>query len=279
MTSKDAGMAYPSGFTSDGYFLRNPPGWWDRDDTRWEHGHRLVGRTVGVLAIVLAIGCWPCGGMVRVLGVCNLGAIVTQGLLGALRVNEVSTTLAMIHGILGQLCFCLSCSLALVTGRTWQSTPRSRTVREAAFLQRLCLAGSIITFVQLVLGAVLRHFGADTALLLHGFGAIITTFLAGWIAIWIMGRCSGPHLLAWLGRCVALLMVLQLLLGGFTYTFTVMGVPASPFVQWVVPTAHVGVGALLFALLVMVTLNTYYLFEPAARRRQSAAAPAPLTTT
>ena len=147
VTSKDAGMAYPDGFTSDGYFLQNPPGWWESDDTRWEHGHRLVGRTVGILAIVLAISCWRIGGWVRALGAANLLAIVTQGVLGAFRVNEVSTTLAMIHGVFGQLCFCLACAVALVTGRTWHREAGAVDVPAAESLRNLCVVATLGVFV------------------------------------------------------------------------------------------------------------------------------------
>ncbi len=298
VTSKDAGMAYPKGFNSDGYFLRNPPGWWNRDDTRWEHGHRLVGRAVGLSAIVLAIWCWPCGGTVRILGVCNLLAITVQGVLGALRVNEVSTTLAMVHGIFGQMCFCLACCVALVTGRTWLRAPFS--LRHAGVPQRrppqesrppqdsrppqewVCLMGMAGALIQLVSGAALRHcrppqeFGLGAALLTHVFGAIAATFLLGWTAMWVIGRHPRRHLLTWLGRTMAVLLVLQLLLGGFTFTVTVMGGRWSPFFQWAVPSAHVAIGALLLVCSVLVTLSTYHLLRPVSQA-EGPAATAPVT--
>ncbi len=296
VTSKDAGMAYPNGFNSDGYFLRNPPGWWNRDDTRWEHGHRLVGRAVGLSAIVLAIWCWPCGGTVRILGVCNLLAITVQGVLGALRVNEVSTTLAMVHGILGQMCFCLACCVALVTGRTWLQAPGASNARRAGFPQRrppqesrppqewVYLMGTAGAVIQLVSGAVLRHcrppqeFGFGAALLVHVFGAMVVTFLLGWTAMWVIGLHPRRHLLTRLGSAMVVLLVLQLLLGGFTFTVTVMGGQWSPFVQWAVPSAHVAIGALLLVCSVLVTLSAYHLLRPASQAEE-ATVTAPVTMT
>ncbi len=293
VTSKEAGMAYPSGFTSDGYFLLNPPGWWDSDNTRWEHGHRLLGRAVGVLAIVLAIGCWRFAGPIRTLGICNLLAIITQGLLGAFRVNEVSTALAMIHGIIGPMCFCLACSVALVTGRTWRmaasgqvpwlsgspnplSAPHLQDEHEPlavetngspASLYRLCLIGTVGAFAQLVSGAGLRHFGPGAMLLIHVFGAMVSTFLLGWMTMWVLGlpsrvvRPVGRHPLTWLARAMAVLLVLQLMLGGAAFTVTQMGGRWTPFVQWAVPSAHVAVGAVLLACAVLVTMITYRPFR------------------
>ncbi|MCH7924524.1 MAG: hypothetical protein IIC51_03210 [Planctomycetes bacterium] len=42
VTSTDSGMAYKDWPTSAGHLV-NPPSWWQADDTRWEHGHRLLG--------------------------------------------------------------------------------------------------------------------------------------------------------------------------------------------------------------------------------------------
>lgn len=263
VTSKDAGMAFPNGFTSNGYFLRNPPGWWDRDDTRWEHGHRLLGRTVGLLAIALAVGCWRRGGAVRAMGLAMLSAIVVQGLLGAFRVNEVSTGLAMFHGILGQLCFCLACATALVVGRSWRLESGRLEVEQAGFLQRLCVAGTVVCFLQLVSGAALRHFGGGVSLLAHILGVIGVTCVVGWVAMWVMGQGTGRHLLVRLGRVMAVLMVVQLMLGGFAFTVTVMGGSWSRFVLWAVPSAHVAVGALLLVSTVLTTMCAYRMVRPA----------------
>lgn len=257
VTSKDVGMAFPDGFTANGYFWGNPPGWFSAEDTRWEHGHRLLGRLVGILAIVLAIWGWRRGGTIRVLCLCNLLAIVTQGVLGAFRVSEVSTSLAMVHGIFGQLCFCLSACVALVTGRTWATTPRFAATSAVVFLHRLCLFTALGVLVQLVLGAAQRHFASGPALVAHIFWAIVVCFLIGWIAMWVIGQQAGGPLLRRLAQACGGLMVAQLLLGGSTFLVTTMGISSSPLLTWAVPSAHVATGALLLADLVLLTLCTY----------------------
>src|SRR6185436_13905255 len=88
----------------------------------WEHGHRMVATTVGILTIALAV-------YIRVkekrewvwkLGLFALIAVIAQGLLGALTVKwmlplPVSTT----HATLAQLFFCTTVSLAVFTSRSW----------------------------------------------------------------------------------------------------------------------------------------------------------------
>lgn len=263
VTSKEAGMAYPDGFTSNGYFLRNPPGWWQAEDTRWEHGHRLLGRAVGLLAIAVAVYAWPFGGAIRVLALCNLGAIVVQGVLGAMRVYEVSTALAMLHGVFGQVCFCLACALTVVTGGSWPAAERV-AVPGGRSLQRLCLVGVFLGLVQLVSGAAVRHFGSVAWLVGHVVGAMAVTFLVGWIAMWVAELDSAPRLLRRLGWTVAALLVVQLLLGGLAFSVTFTAGGWSSLVLWAAPSAHVGTGALLLAAVVLVALCVFRFLQPAA---------------
>ncbi|MCH8148802.1 MAG: COX15/CtaA family protein, partial [Planctomycetes bacterium] len=174
VTSTDSGMAYEDWPTSAGHLV-NPPSWWQADDTRWEHGHRLLGWAVGTLAIMVAVLSWSSGGVVRLAGAGLLVAIIIQGVSGGLRVWEVSTTLALVHGIWGQLCFCLAFTLALITSKKWHSTENRRSFPSARSLQRLCVCGSIGVFIQLILGAALRHFDSAAALDGHLLGAVLIT--------------------------------------------------------------------------------------------------------
>ena len=255
-------MAFPDWPTSAGHLV-NPPGWWEAANTRWEHGHRLLGWLVGMLSIVLAILSWPRRGMVRAVGLSTLLAIGVQGVLGGLRVTEVSTLFAMVHGIWGQLCFCLAATAALVTSLTWTNARGSVEVQAATFLQRLCIVGTAVVFLQVVSGAALRHFGGDHALVTHILWAVVVTLLAGWLAMGILGLPPQCRLLVRLGRAFAVLIVLQLLLGGSSFLITVVSLSAPGPLQWVVPSAHVAAGALLLANSLLLALSTYHVLRPA----------------
>lgn len=261
VTSKGAGMVYADWPTSAGHLV-NPPQWWEGDHTRWEHGHRLIGWAVGFLAIGVAVFSWRRGGTVRLLGLATLVAIVIQGLLGGLRVTEISRGFALVHGIWGQMCFCLAVSVAVVSGKTWQGGSQAVEIPAGRFLRILCAVGLACTAIQLVLGATYRHFGTNTALLIHVFGAMVVTMVVGWLAMWVIGVPSGGKRPVQLGGVIAALVALQLLLGGFAFSVKVMGGAWSPLILWAVPTAHVAVGALLLATLVALTLLMFRLFSP-----------------
>jgi len=264
VTSNDAGMAFPDWPTSNQHLL-NPPGWLQEWDKLWEHGHRLIGWVVGMTAIVLAVTAWPRRGRVRVLGLLTLIAIGVQGVLGGMRVTQVSTALAMVHGIWGQLCFCLACTTALVTSRAWHRGRAIQGVQAANILQRGCLVTALAVFLQLVLGAALRHFGSSYAMVAHLMWAVVVALLVGWIAMWVVGQYSGQDLLGVLGRVLAFGIVTQLLLGGLTFLVTVLKVVGDGPMVWFVPSAHVAVGAILLATSVLLTLSVYhrlYTVEP-----------------
>lgn len=260
VTSKDAGMAYADWPTSAGHLV-NPPAWWQADDTRWEHGHRLLGWAAGALALSVALVAWRRGGTLRLIAFAALLAIGIQGVLGGLRVTEISRGLAMVHGIWGQICFSLVVAVAIVSGRTWQRSAHTVDHPSSRFLRHLCLAGFCCIFVQLLSGASYRHFGTNSALLIHVLWAMVVTMLVGWIAMWVMGIHSAGRLSVRLGQVIAGLMTLQLLLGGFSFSVKVMGGPWSAWLVWAVPSAHVAVGALLLASMAALTLLTFRLYR------------------
>jgi cytochrome c oxidase assembly protein subunit 15 len=258
VTSKGVGMAYPDWPTSAGHLV-NPPQWWQGDGTRWEHGHRLIGWVVGMLAVLVAVSSWRRRGAMRVLGCALLGAIVVQGVLGGLRVTEVSTALAMVHGVWGQLCFCLACAIAWMTSRTWHELPTVKPMPAVYVLQRVCLGTTAAVLVQLVLGGALRHFAADAALVAHLMWAVVVVLMIGWVAMWVLAQPASLRPLVRFGWTLAALTVMQLMLGGAALVVTVMGGWRGGVIAWAIPSAHTAVGALLLATLAMTTLAAFRL--------------------
>lgn len=261
VTSKDAGMAYADWPTSDGHLV-NPPGWWEQDATRWEHGHRLIGWCVGMLAILLMASSWSSGGTIRILGLSTLGAICVQGVLGGLRVAEVSTAFAMIHGIWGQLTFCLAALTALLTSRKWLSLGPAVPTAAAQTLRRVCLWTSIAIVIQLVLGAALRHFVSDALLGIHVLWAIVASFMIGGAVVYVAAADCSPRWLNKLARNLAILLGLQLMLGGFAWLALFPPGGHIAWLSWMAPSAHVGVGSLLLVCSILLTVSAYRLLEP-----------------
>lgn len=281
VTSKNAGMAYPDWPTSGGALV-NPAGWWRSEHTLWEHGHRLLGWTVGMLAIVSAVFCFRRGTTLRTLGLATLLAIVIQGVLGGLRVWAISTPLAMIHGVWGQVCFCLACVVALLTSRGWLESRPAVEAHGARFFQRGTLVGTICVFLQLVTGAAQRHFVVREALIAHLLGAVVVILVLSWAAMWALEQCPHIALLTKLGRTLAVLVGLQMILGGLAFLVTVMGGDWPATVRWAAPSAHVMVGAMLLACILLMTLGSRRLLRPVAEGARAGATgglPASMTTT
>jgi heme a synthase len=159
VTSHGAGMAVPDWPNSFGYnmFLFPISHW--IGGVFFEHTHRLIASGVGLLTIVLCVVTFLVENRtwVKWLGCVAVVAVIVQGVLGGLRVTEHNALLGLFHGCLAQGFFCLTATMALVTSRFWYriepapDQPRTRTLR---FWTVVVTA---MVFVQLVLGASMRH--------------------------------------------------------------------------------------------------------------------------
>ena len=130
----------------------------------YEHGHRMAATAVGFLTLVLAIWTARSEGRpnVRRLAWAALAAVIAQGLLGGLTVIYLlPTPVSVAHACLAQLFFCTVIAIATTTSREWlaaESSADSSGVRAAA------MVATAAVFVQLFLGAVMRHIGAGLAI-------------------------------------------------------------------------------------------------------------------
>ena len=176
VTSHDAGMAVPDGFTTFGTWSLIAPlrTWWPDPATRLEHTHRLLGYFVGFSALGLLIGVLASGARRRpglvALTVGLVVLVIVQATLGILRVDDQSLVLAGIHGVLGQIFLALTVVAAAACGRYWTtrplrstSTPESpvKNCRSARWITRILVA---LLLVQLALGAAVRHSHAALAI-------------------------------------------------------------------------------------------------------------------
>jgi cytochrome c oxidase assembly protein subunit 15 len=143
-------------------FLLPVSKWFSQMDIFQEHTHRLIASTVGFLTIgFLAFIFWKDSrGWMRTLGVLALVAVVIQGVLGGLRVVEVNTVFGIFHGCLAQAFFTLICLMSLFTSRWWAITSAEQAWRAApvpAYLPRILVVLTSAIFLQLTLGATMRH--------------------------------------------------------------------------------------------------------------------------
>src|SRR5207248_3636958 len=180
VTSTGSGLSVPDWPTTYGWNMFTfPPSRWV-GGILYEHGHRLIASTVGLLTIVLAAWLWvqdPRRWMRR-LGVTALGAVIAQGVLGGLTVlfflpAPVSTA----HAGLAEIFFCLTVAIALFTSPRWIAgysgggngspdlarKPLPSGVDDG-MLRRMATTATVLIYVQILLGATMRHTGAGLAI-------------------------------------------------------------------------------------------------------------------
>lgn len=168
VTSKNVGLAVPDWPTTFGYnmFLFPVSKW--VGGILFEHTHRLMGSVVGFLTIILAVWLWRCEDRrwVRNLGVIAVVAVIMQGILGGLRVTMIKDQIGIFHACVAQGFLGLLVVIALVTTRFWRSLA-NQDLDSQRFLPIKTLAVAITTaiYVQLALGATMRHQHRDLAIL------------------------------------------------------------------------------------------------------------------
>ena len=168
MTSKNVGLAVPDWPTTFGYnmFLFPVSKW--VGGILFEHTHRLMGSVVGFLTIILAVWLWLSKDRqwVRNLGVIALGGVILQGILGGLRVTMMKDEIGIFHACIAQAFLGLLVVIALVTTNFWRTFTNHRIdPQKFAPIKMLAIIITIAVYVQLALGATMRHQHRDLAIL------------------------------------------------------------------------------------------------------------------
>src|SRR5437667_134427 len=167
VTSKGVGLAVPDWPTTFGYNMFLFP------FSKWiggiffEHTHRLIASAVGFLTIILALWLWRSEDRewVRNLGLIAVASVVLQGVLGGLRVTMLKNEIGIFHACLAQAFLGLLVVIAFATTNFWRSLANVfADPRKFAPIKMIALATTIAIYVQLALGATMRHQHRDLAL-------------------------------------------------------------------------------------------------------------------
>lgn len=137
-------------------------------------------------------------------------AVMIQGLLGGFRVklNElVGTDLAAYHGVFAQVVLALLVSVAALTGK-----PRGSGSRYCSLLPYAALVAALM-FVQIVLGAWVRHFPSALSQRLHFITAFLATASTVWLVLAVRRDPDARDRAGWIAKSLAHLLILQLILG------------------------------------------------------------------
>jgi cytochrome c oxidase assembly protein subunit 15 len=168
VTSKNVGLAVPDWPTTFGYnmFLFPVSKW--VGGILFEHTHRLMGSVVGLLTIILAVWLWLSENRqwVRNLGVTALAGVILQGILGGLRVTMMKDEIGIFHACVAQAFLGLLVFIALVTTNFWRTfATQAIDLQKFNRIKFLAFTITISIYVQLALGATMRHEHRDLAIL------------------------------------------------------------------------------------------------------------------
>ena len=173
-TSIQAGMAFLDWPLSNGSI--NPDGWLTESDKLAEHSHRLMGAKLGFLAIISAL--WHFfkeeRKRVRLLSYALFWLVVSQGLLGGLRVlldqlntgfdsNVVAQSFAVAHACGAQLVFCTLIAIAVLHSPFWLKHGETPAI-DYAKARVWGIAAVVTLFLQILIGAIMRHSHAGLAI-------------------------------------------------------------------------------------------------------------------
>ncbi len=225
----------------------------------YEHSHRLIGSIVGFLTIVLMGSIWARDARkwMKWLGVIALVAVIAQGVMGGLRVTNLSRVLAIIHACFAQAFFALTASIALFTSRSWlQALIKFETI-EISRLRNLSLITLGLIYIQFIFGAVLRHTGnrLDAHLL---FAGLVTIHIFLLLRRILRNHPENPSFVRLILLSSGLLAVqLTLGFGAYLAEFTAFGEGVPPVAGIIITTAHVAIGALMLVVSVVLTLNVF----------------------
>jgi cytochrome c oxidase assembly protein subunit 15 len=282
VTSTGSGLAVPDWPTTYGYNMFTfPPSKWV-GGILYEHGHRLIASTVGFLTIILAIWLWrtEARGWLRRLGFVALAVVIFQGILGGLTVRFfLPAPISIGHAGLAQIFFCLTVSIALFTSSGWRSSYLpdlpvasvfSRTIRDDSTLRRLTIGTTAVIYLQILLGATMRHTGAGLAIpdfplafgglvpsrwdpaiathYAHRVGAVAAALAAIATAAHVWYHHRGVPALVRPAGLLILLVAVQITLGAFV-VLTRKAVPIN--------SAHVAVGALALVTSLVLSLRAH----------------------
>lgn len=274
VTSTESGLSVPDWPTTYGWnMFAFPYSQWV-GGIFYEHSHRMVASFVGFLTVALAVWLWAKEerAWVRWLGAAALGTVILQGILGGLTVIFLLPAwISTLHACLAQTFFCLVIALAVSTSPGWKrGLPLIKTRAESIPLQTLCAMTTAAVYLQLILGALMRHTNAGLAIpdfplalghiippfssnkviihFAHRVGAAIVTTMIVWTCSRIARSYSDHRLLSRPAFALVVLLAIQLTLGALTVWTAKAVLPT---------TAHVLTGALTLGTSFLLTLRAH----------------------
>ena len=259
VTSNEAGDSVPDWPLSFGrwlidrnYFVAN---------VRYEYSHRVIAGLVGFSTFAIAIWSWKTERRkwVTRLAFIAFAGVVIQALIGGIRVlfPTYKAAIAVPHALIAQSFFGVLVTLAVVMSMSWWNRTEVDVDTNRPSLRSLSTTTVGAILIQLVLGAGFRH--QAFSIVPHILCAVVVASLVIWTAGVVYSRRGHDAFLRRPAATAMGLIVVQVILGVAAYVARLKSAgdpqPLEPMISLTV--AHVVVGALLLATMVVLMLRCY----------------------
>ena len=268
VTSTGSALAVPDWPLAFGHLIPKLEG-----GVRFEYGHRVAAGLVSLMTLGLALWMWRAERRwwVRWLALGAFGLVITQAILGGITVLfQLPLLIAVTHAATAQAFFCVMVALAAITNPQFGAASTDPSLAPPTGLTRLAALTTATIYLQILIGAVMRHLGAGLAIpdFPLSYGRLIPPLDSGFVMINFAHRCGAlivAILIAtttvrvlrstprdpWLTQPawgLLALLVLQITLGALTIWSRRAVLPT---------TAHVATGAAVLATSLLLTIRLY----------------------
>ena len=241
---------------------------------RFEYGHRVAAAIVSILTLGLAV--WAARAeprrLIRRMAAGAFALVIFQAVLGGVTVLlELPLAIAVTHAATAQAFFCLIVAITVLMNPDFASSSPTCAVRPLpATLPVQAAVTTAVIYLQILIGAVMRHLGAGLAIpdfplsygrlvppldsgfvvinFAHRCGALLVTMLGVWTVARVLRNAPGEPRLRWPAGGLLVLLMLQITLGALTIWSGRAVIPT---------TAHVAVGAAVLATSLVLTIRIY----------------------
>ena len=258
VTSTKSGLSVPDWPLSYGRLMPPMVG-----GIRYEHTHRMIATLVGLMTLVLAvwIGFSESRKWMRWVGIGALGLVVAQGILGGMTVLYLlPAPVSILHACLAQTFFSVTVCLAFVTSKEWNEKSNSAVPS----LKRPVVMMVAILYIQLILGAALRHTSNQFIAISHVFWGFVVLIHVAVVMMRTVQYGESQKKLVWPALFLGFVTLLQLTLGmgAFIYAFMLPQSVQPQAGKIFFITAHQTLGALVLATAVFLALRVYRKVTP-----------------
>ena len=184
--------------------------------------------------------------------------------IGVRSIESVVLSVAVFHGVVGQLFFCLLVAIVLFTTLGWQEKLTAQKTHHARTSQVMCSCLAGMVFLQLVLGSIYRHSRASFWFLGHVIVATLVVILTVVVLVRLYRFHYTVFPIRQLANLCLFMLFFQLFLGTTSFLMTWKQSSFAPpqGLALMVAVGHVATGMMIQALSVVMMLRSYRLFEP-----------------